>query len=481
MMALTSVVAAVADEGPDRGVRRRRRRRRPAARPRARRHQRRPRRRSPASRTSSSRWRCPSSGPAARCSCSRRPAAASAKWLKDLVIGSLGNEWIPKAAVVLIVVVAVIWIPIRRSRLGLSLYAIGSNRLAAFRSGVSGRPDEDRRLHADRPVRRARRPEPDGQHRHRHAGPGPVHAAERRGGRPRRRQPRRWSGRRLRADRRGHDPPAHPDRHDVPQRQHEPRRRRPGRHPHRRGHGRQPDPDPAGARMSGDRARVRRRARGRPTREAGAACSATGRSSRCSSCSRSWSCCRELVRPGIVSAGLGRRRSLRAAVPLAILAGCQTLDDADRRHRPVGRRGRVDDRVRRRDAGRRPGARRRPSRSRSSSRRSAGLVTGVGVGVFRVHPLIMTLGMSLVVLGLANVWQLVDGPDRRRRAAPSLRTLGSGRRSSTSSRTAWSSSCPLAALRSCSRCAGPATAGCSTRSATTRSPRACPAPGRGRS
>jgi ribose transport system permease protein len=37
----------------------------------------------------------------------------------------------------------------------------------------------------------------------------------------------------------------------------------------------------------------------------------------------------------------------------------------------------------------------------------AGAVTGVGVGVFRVHPLIMTLGMSLVVLGLANVWQLI--------------------------------------------------------------------------
>ncbi|MDA8237088.1 MAG: ABC transporter permease, partial [Chloroflexi bacterium] len=31
---------------------------------------------------------------------------------------------------------------------------------------------------------------------------------------------------------------------------------------------------------------------------------------------------------------------------------------------------------------------------------------GIGVGVFRVHPLIMTLGMSFVVLGLANVWQL---------------------------------------------------------------------------
>ena len=36
----------------------------------------------------------------------------------------------------------------------------------------------------------------------------------------------------------------------------------------------------------------------------------------------------------------------------------------------------------------------------------AGLVTGVGVGVFRVHPLIMTLAMSFVVLGFANVWQL---------------------------------------------------------------------------
>ncbi|MEO6207622.1 MAG: ABC transporter permease [Candidatus Limnocylindrales bacterium] len=55
----------------------------------------------------------------------------------------------------------------------------------------------------------------------------------------------------------------------------------------------------------------------------------------------------------------------------------------------------------------------------------AGFLTGVGVGVFKVHPLIMSLGMSLVVLGLANVWQLVmvqtgaGVPDL-------LRTLGSG-------------------------------------------------------
>ncbi|HEX7347866.1 MAG TPA: ABC transporter permease [Candidatus Limnocylindrales bacterium] len=67
----------------------------------------------------------------------RTPGGGSAKWLKDLVLGSFVSEWIPKAFVVLFVIIAVIWLPIRRSRLGLSLYAIGSNQLAAFRSGVS--------------------------------------------------------------------------------------------------------------------------------------------------------------------------------------------------------------------------------------------------------------------------------------------------------------------------------------------------------
>ncbi len=66
----------------------------------------------------------------------KAPGGGATKWLKDLVLGSLGNEWIPKAAVVLIVVVALVWIPVRRSRLGLSIYAVGSDRLAAFRSGV---------------------------------------------------------------------------------------------------------------------------------------------------------------------------------------------------------------------------------------------------------------------------------------------------------------------------------------------------------
>ena len=36
----------------------------------------------------------------------------------------------------------------------------------------------------------------------------------------------------------------------------------------------------------------------------------------------------------------------------------------------------------------------------------AGLVNGIGIGVFKVHPLIMTLGMTLVILGLMTVYQL---------------------------------------------------------------------------
>jgi ribose transport system permease protein len=72
------------------------------------------------------------------------PGGGSAAWLRDLIRGPIPlalpfdlHQWIPRAAVVLVFIVAVIWIPLRRSRLGLSFYAVGSNRLAAYRSGVS--------------------------------------------------------------------------------------------------------------------------------------------------------------------------------------------------------------------------------------------------------------------------------------------------------------------------------------------------------
>ena len=112
----------------------------------------------------------------------------------------------------------------------------------------AGRPNARLRLHADGPVRRTRRPGAHGEHRDRDAGARALHPAERCGRGPRGREPRWRPRRRVRADRRGRDPPADPHRHDVPQRQHQPLGRPAGPDPDRRGHVRQPDPDPAGSR-----------------------------------------------------------------------------------------------------------------------------------------------------------------------------------------------------------------------------------------
>lgn len=133
---------------------------------------------------------------------------------------------------------------------------------------------------------------------------------------------------------------------------------------------------------------------------------------------------REVARPGILSADfLGV--TLRAAVPLAILAGCQTLTMLT---------GGIDLSV---------GAVASmagflvatlvggPGLGAAilvafAAAALAGLITGIGVGVFRVHPLIMTLGIGLVVLGLANVWQL-QMVQTGAGVADELRTLGSDR------------------------------------------------------
>jgi len=64
------------------------------------------------------------------------PGGAAAEWLKALIVGPILLPWIPKALIVLGVALCAVWIPLRRSKLGLSLYAVGSNELAAFRSGV---------------------------------------------------------------------------------------------------------------------------------------------------------------------------------------------------------------------------------------------------------------------------------------------------------------------------------------------------------
>ena len=112
----------------------------------------------------------------------------------------------------------------------------------------------------------------------------------------------------------------------------------------------------------------------------------------------------ELVRPGVVSPGWAGV-ILRTAVPLAILAGAQTLAmltggiDLS-----VGAVASMSGFVVATLVGG-PGLGVAIAVAVAAAA-LAGLVTGIGVGIFKVHPLIMTLGMSFVVLGLANVWQL---------------------------------------------------------------------------
>jgi ribose transport system permease protein len=72
------------------------------------------------------------------------PGGGAAPWLRALVVGGVTlpwvppalTEWLPRGVVVLALVVTAVWLPIRRSKLGLMIYAIGSDPLAAFRSGV---------------------------------------------------------------------------------------------------------------------------------------------------------------------------------------------------------------------------------------------------------------------------------------------------------------------------------------------------------
>lgn len=73
------------------------------------------------------------------------PGGSAVPWLREIIVGGIQlpaipasvTNWIPKSLVVLVACVAIVWLPVRRSKLGLMLYAIGSDKLAAFRSGVS--------------------------------------------------------------------------------------------------------------------------------------------------------------------------------------------------------------------------------------------------------------------------------------------------------------------------------------------------------
>jgi len=132
----------------------------------------------------------------------------------------------------------------------------------------------------------------------------------------------------------------------------------------------------------------------------------------------------ELARPGTVNTDWAAV-TVRQAVVLAILAGCQTLTmltggidlsvayvasmtgflTATFVHEPGGWVLGVGVAL--------------------AAAALAGLVNGIGIGIFRVHPLVMTLGMGLIVFGFANVWQLATLQTGA--GVPSeLRTLGTG-------------------------------------------------------
>jgi ribose transport system permease protein len=130
-----------------------------------------------------------------------------------------------------------------------------------------------------------------------------------------------------------------------------------------------------------------------------------------------------LVRPGADFPGFIAAQ-IRTAIPLAILAGCQTL---------VMLTGGIDLSVA--ATGSMAGFVAASLYTGPNSLILAlgvalafaaliGVINGLGVGVFRVHPLIMTLGLGLVILGAANAYQL-QAVRTRSGVPPELRWIGS--------------------------------------------------------
>ena len=59
-----------------------------------------------------------------------------AKYGTLVTVDTVATTWLPAALVLLLGIYAVLWLSIRRTRLGLALYATGSNRNAAYLAGV---------------------------------------------------------------------------------------------------------------------------------------------------------------------------------------------------------------------------------------------------------------------------------------------------------------------------------------------------------
>jgi ribose transport system permease protein len=66
-----------------------------------------------------------------------RPGGGAPADYLNIAAGADFGPWLPNALMVMIVAIAAIWLPIRLSRVGLLIYAAGSDPVAAFRSGVN--------------------------------------------------------------------------------------------------------------------------------------------------------------------------------------------------------------------------------------------------------------------------------------------------------------------------------------------------------
>ena len=112
----------------------------------------------------------------------------------------------------------------------------------------------------------------------------------------------------------------------------------------------------------------------------------------------------QIASPGILNAGWAAS-TLRLAIPLAILAACQTLamltGGIDLSVAMIASTAAYITATQAPTQG--------PVVAIALAMTAAiliGLANGIGIGIFRVHPLIMTLAMGLVALGLLTVYQV---------------------------------------------------------------------------
>jgi ribose transport system permease protein len=66
-----------------------------------------------------------------------QPGGGAPDALTSAVLGGQLGGWLPNAVLFLVVVTALVWMPIRRSRFGLAMLAAGSDRVASLRSGAN--------------------------------------------------------------------------------------------------------------------------------------------------------------------------------------------------------------------------------------------------------------------------------------------------------------------------------------------------------